>query len=86
MFHFRFSHLPGWIFLIILFSCSSPKDKEVKQVKYTEKITAFTSGVLSSESSVRIQFSEEVKDAKPGAEVSSGVLKITPKLNGGKKE
>ncbi len=82
MFHFRFSHLPGWIFLILLFSCSSPKDKEAKQVKYTEKITAFTSGVLSSESSVRIQFSEEVKDAKPGAEVSSGVLKITPKLNG----
>ncbi len=82
MSHFRFSLLPRWIFLILLFSCSSPNNKEAKQVKYTGKIAAFTSGVLSNESSVRIQFSEEVKDTKPGAEVSSGVLKITPKISG----
>ncbi len=82
MYNFRFPLLFLWMFVLIMFSCSSPEDKEAKVIKYTEKISAFSSGVISNESDIRIQFSEEVKDSKPGEIASSGIINITPKIKG----
>lgn len=74
------------IFLLILsvvmaFSCRN-KSADNEFVPYNKNITAFTSGVISNQSPVKVQFATMVNEAIPGKKVSGTPLKINPSVKG----
>lgn len=77
------------LFLIIastslLFACSSKSSKKHIQVNpgFSTYVNAFTSGVISSQSSIKLILTAPNPKAKPGDMVEPGLLQFEPSLNG----
>ncbi len=63
-------------------SCFTKKAPNASTTAYNAKVSAFTAGVVSNQSAVRVHFSELVKGAEPGTNASSSVLDISPSVKG----
>ncbi len=69
--------------LCTLLSCTD-KQQELIEVDpaYSQYISAFTSGVVSAESNIRIILADESPDAEPGKEITEAVFDIEPEVEG----
>ncbi|MBN2165278.1 MAG: alpha-2-macroglobulin [Marinilabiliaceae bacterium] len=62
-------------------SCTSKKETK-QEIIYNAKISAFTSGIVSSQSVIRVEFSSPVASAEPGMPADKGILKTSPGIDG----
>ncbi|MFZ5939096.1 MAG: alpha-2-macroglobulin family protein [Bacteroidota bacterium] len=69
---------------LLVFGCKNkPAAEEPIVPEYNPLISAFTSGIISSESSVMVRFAENFADSViPGSPVEKGVLTIVPETRG----
>lgn len=71
------------MFILLIQSCSNTsKDKNEFNPAYTNYISAFTGGAISSQSSIIIEFAEDIPNASVGEEVSEKYLKLSPSVDG----
>ena len=65
-------------------SCSNKQENTPPEVSpaITEYVAAFTSGVVSKESSIRVIFNRDIPVAKPGAEVDEKWFSFSPRIKG----
>lgn len=74
--------LIGLLIVAAAQSCSCRKQKTDETVSYHEKIVAFTSGMVSNQSAVRVVFALPVPDAEPGKEASPSLMSVSPSIKG----
>ncbi|SMD34905.1 hypothetical protein SAMN04488029_2245 [Reichenbachiella faecimaris] len=72
---------------LFIFSCSKKNEIEgpnFDQAKslFVDYISAYTSGVISAQSKIKIKMAKPVAEIKPGTEASSGLFQFEPKLKG----
>ncbi|WP_289053358.1 alpha-2-macroglobulin family protein [Carboxylicivirga marina] len=68
---------------IVLFHACKSEPKQTKQeLVFNNKVSAFTSGIISNEASIQVQFSEKISGITPGQVADKGLLSITPSLKG----
>lgn len=67
-----------------LFACSSESETKYIQVDagFSDYVSAFTSGVISSQSDLKIILSEPNQEAIPGNNLPEGILGLKPKTEG----
>ncbi len=68
--------------ILLMSACKSKPQQTAEEVAFNQKVSAFTSGVISNEASVQIQFSEKLPTVTPGQEADRGLISISPKING----
>ena len=78
-----------WRILIVLitiattYSCQSKQEKStVKEVVYNEKVSAFTSGIISNEGLIQVQFANKVAGVEPGQQADSKLIGFKPSIKG----
>lgn len=78
-------HLP-FLLLILLGvhfnSCDNSNKPSGSVTAYHPKVSAFTSGLVSNQSAVRIEFSEPVASAEPGKQASPSSFDVKPNIKG----
>ncbi|TAJ11710.1 hypothetical protein DMA11_15785 [Marinilabiliaceae bacterium JC017] len=72
----------AWLTFLWITGCSSDPGKQVREITYNAKVSAFTSGTISNESTIRIQFSDPVQSATPGQGIGSSLVKFKPSIKG----
>lgn len=71
------------IVVTLLFSCKDKKEELIEiDPAFSQYISAFTSGVVSAESNIRIILAEESPTAKPGQEIEEEVFDFEPDIEG----
>lgn len=71
------------LFILLIQSCSTfNSDKNEFNPAYADYINAFTGGSISSQSSILIEFTEDIPNATAGEEVMQKYLKLTPAIEG----
>ena len=72
------------LFCFSIFSIQCSKEKKSKTIDSDFKtyITAFTSGIISNQSTIKIRLSEPYKDAKPNELLTKDVFEFTPEISG----
>ena len=72
------------IFIIILYSCNNTKTSPAEKLDpgFTNYVSAFTSGLIESDSSIKIILNEASQYAKKGGTLAEDVLKFSPKIDG----
>ncbi len=66
----------------LLHSCKSKSRETLQEVGFNNKVTAFTSGTISNEASIRVQFSEQVTGIIAGQNADAGLLEVKPSIKG----
>lgn len=84
MFHIaRWKCLLPLLSLVILWSCGSSDEKVESDPAFAEFISAHTAGIVSSNSSIKVVFSQSpLKPGEPGAIIDSEVFKFDPSIKG----
>lgn len=79
-----FTSLASILIVAVLFwGCeSSVKEDAPAHSPFHAKISAFTSGQVSSTSPVMVEFSSSVANAEAGKVVQEGIVKISPSVKG----
>jgi len=75
----------SWLLVLILaglWACAPKQSTADIATVYNQRVSAFTSGVISNKSEIRIQFSELVPGAEPGKKASPSVISISPSVDG----
>ncbi|MFZ9955265.1 MAG: alpha-2-macroglobulin family protein [Flavobacteriales bacterium] len=74
----------GAFFLLFLLTLSSCKDENSFAVnpEFAKYISAFTYGVVSNQTSIKVQLVEEVPGAKAGEEVKDEFIEFSPAIEG----
>ncbi|MDA3822749.1 MAG: MG2 domain-containing protein, partial [Bacteroidales bacterium] len=69
---------------LLVNSCKQKSDiTEFSTPQYNSLISAFTSGIISAESSVKIRFAESFADSViPGSTLDQGIINLSPKTEG----
>jgi uncharacterized protein YfaS (alpha-2-macroglobulin family) len=70
------------LMLMVLWACAPKKTTGDITTIYNQRVSAFTSGLISNNSEIRIQFSEMVPGAEPGKQASPSVIKVSPSIDG----
>ncbi len=68
--------------LVLIFSCKKEKVDPDNIYKYKSYISYTTSGIVSKESKIDINFARSINQGIESEELPSDVLKITPKIDG----
>ncbi|MCU4156691.1 alpha-2-macroglobulin [Carboxylicivirga sp. A043] len=68
--------------IVMMNACKSKPEATTGEVVYNTKVSAFTSGIISNEASIQLQFSEKVTGITPGQKADEGLLSITPSIDG----
>ncbi|TRX64003.1 alpha-2-macroglobulin [Carboxylicivirga sp. M1479] len=81
---FKHIQLFASIYLLVLlcYACGNKTETSNDKVAFNSKVSAFTSGVISNEGRVQVQFSESVKGVQTGDAADKKLLKIQPNING----
>ena len=66
---------------LLLITCKNQK-KPIPQVAYNSKVNAFTSGIISNQSVIKVEFSEPVPSANAGQNADQDILKTSPSIEG----
>jgi len=82
MFKHALLYVAVFLGITLLHSCKSKSDKVAQEVTFNTRVSAFTSGIISNESSIQIQFSEQIAGIISGQEADKGLLKFSPSLKG----
>ncbi len=74
----------SFLLLLTLVSCGQREKSETPQpsADFTAYVSAYTSGVISSASVIRILLTEDVGDTVAGARADKGLFSFTPSLDG----
>ncbi len=69
---------------VFIYFTFSDKKAEFKTIdpEFVSYISAFTSGIISSESTIKIRLAQEYNDAEEGAEVKQNVFLFSPSIKG----
>ncbi len=73
--------LPFLAVALFLSGCTS-SDSSVSHSPFHPKVSAFTSGDISNQSPIVVQFADSLEKALPGQEASSGLLTFKPAIAG----
>nr|WP_321454090.1 MG2 domain-containing protein [uncultured Carboxylicivirga sp.] len=69
--------------ILTTYSCQSKKDQSAtKEVVYNEKVSAFTSGIISNEGVIQVQFSSKIPGIEAGQEADSKLISFKPSIKG----
>src|SRR3990172_7537364 len=71
-----------FLFCLCLIKCGG--DKLPKQIDpdFAGYITAFTSGVISNQSTIKVRLTEPYKDAEPGQIIKKELFDFSPEIEG----
>ncbi|WP_430816946.1 alpha-2-macroglobulin family protein [Carboxylicivirga sp. RSCT41] len=71
------------VLTIVFFNaCKNKKQQSTQEVAFNSKVTAFTSGIISNETSIKVQFSEKIAGVIPGQDADKDLLSISPSVTG----
>ena len=68
--------------VILLNACKGKSADTAQEVTFNKKVSAFTSGIISNEASVQIQFSDKIAGVTAGQEADKELLTISPDIDG----
>jgi uncharacterized protein YfaS (alpha-2-macroglobulin family) len=69
--------------LLFIHACNQPGSDRLETPAYHPMIDAFTSGIISSESTVKIRFAEPIADSvEVNSSLSKGIITIDPPVDG----
>lgn len=69
--------------MTFLYSChSGDKSTSAVEIVYNEKVSAFSSGVISNEGVVQVQFSKKINGIEPGQEADKKLISFSPAIDG----
>ncbi|WP_439182207.1 MG2 domain-containing protein [Carboxylicivirga taeanensis] len=68
--------------ILLMNACQNKPQQTTEEVAFNKKVSAFTSGIISNEGSVQIQFSEKLPSITPGQEADKGLVAISPGIKG----
>jgi uncharacterized protein YfaS (alpha-2-macroglobulin family) len=68
--------------VLLLNACKSKTGESKQEVTFNKKVTAFTSGVISNEASIQVQFADKVPGVTGGQEADQNLLSLSPSIKG----
>ncbi len=74
--------LPAILLAITFTSCSRFGKSKGQSTEFATFIKAYTGGIISDKSTIRIELASDIQDATPGADLKDGVLTFTPSVKG----
>ena len=63
-------------------SCSRFGKSKGQSTEFATFIKAYTGGIISDKSTIRVELASDIPDATPGADLKDGVLTFTPSVKG----
>lgn len=63
-------------------SCSRFSRSKGQSTEFATFIKAYTGGIISDKSTIRIELASDIQDATPGADLKDGILTFTPSVKG----
>ncbi len=63
-------------------SCSRFGKSKGQSLEFATFIKAYTGGIISDKSTIRVELASDIPDATPGADLKDGVLTFTPSVKG----
>lgn len=63
-------------------SCSRFGKSKGQSAEFATFIKAYTGGIVSDKSTIRVEFASDIQDATPGADLKDGILTFTPSVKG----
>ena len=82
MFKHALLYVSVFLGITLLHSCKSKPTETAQEVVFNNKVSAFTSGIISNESSIQIQFSEQISGIVAGQDADGGLLELKPSIDG----
>ena len=70
------------ILLSGLSSCSRSGSNKSQSTEFATFIKAYTGGIISDKSTIRVELATDIADAVPGADIKDGILSFTPPVKG----
>ncbi len=68
--------------ILMMNACKSKSKPTTEEVTFNTKVSAFTSGIISNEASIQVQFSEKLSAVSPGQTADEGLITLHPSLKG----
>ncbi|MCU4176811.1 alpha-2-macroglobulin family protein [Carboxylicivirga sp. N1Y90] len=68
--------------VLFFYSCQSSTEKKADKPAFNELVSSFTSGTISNEAVIQIQFAKKVSGVEAGTEASTSLLKFKPSIKG----
>lgn len=81
----------AWLILTVLFSaivvmgqtsCSRFGKDKGQSTEFATFIKAYTGGIISDKSTIRVELATDIEDAVPGADLKDGIITFTPQVKG----
>ena len=63
-------------------SCSRFGKSKGQSTEFAAFIKAYTGGIISDKSTIRVELATDIPDAVPGADIKDGILSFTPSIKG----
>ena len=63
-------------------SCSRFGKSKGQSAEFSTFIKAYTGGIISDKSTIRVELASDIQDATPGADLKDGILTFTPAVKG----
>ena len=74
--------LPAILLTIAFPSCSRFGRIKGQSAEFATFIKAYTGGIISDKSTIRVELTSDIQDAIPGADLKDGILTFTPSVKG----
>ncbi|MBR1926696.1 MAG: hypothetical protein IJ840_02945, partial [Bacteroidales bacterium] len=63
-------------------SCSRFGKSKGQSTEFATFIKAYTGGIISDKSTIRVELTSDISDVTPGADIKEGILSFTPSIKG----